>query len=274
MGFIEKMLPKIPFFRHRASTNNNVSEAKMIANGWDQYAREWKPEKFPVMSGSNVEYLGDEWTAEDVSDGGTTYGLSPEIIANFDKYLTDHLLNPYVPSASEGLEIGPGGGRLTRLLAPRTKLLHLADSSAAMLSHLKKRFGGVANLRYHHTNGVKLPELQPASLDYVIAFDVFVHFEPRLLFGYLQQIEKVLKPGGTGIIHYSNVMTPIGWQQFERDLEPNLESRTWFATLGVMCPQLMDRFVKSLKLEAISSDIGIIPRDAVAVFRKSMQSGI
>jgi len=274
MGFLKDILKNISPSEHQASTINNVSDAKMIADGWDKYAKEWKAETFPVVSGSSVGYLGDEWTAEDVSAGGTTYGLPQDVIANFDAYLTEHLLNPYVPPATEGLEIGPGGGRLTKLLVPRTKVLHLADPSPAMLTHLTRRFDGVASLRYHHTNGVKLPELQPRSLDYAIAFDVFVHFEPRLVFGYLQQISNLLKPGGTGIIHYSNVMTPIGWQQFEIDLERNLESRTYFATLGVMCPQLMERFVKSLQLEVISSDIGIIPRDAVAVFRKSVQSGI
>lgn len=274
MGFMEKILQNVPFGKRRASTDKNTSDAKMIAEGWDKYAKEWQPEKFPVLSGSSVEHLGDEWTTEDVSAGGTTYGLSPKIVADFDTYLTEHLLNPYLPSATEGLEIGPGGGRLTRLLVPRTKVLHLADPSSAMLGHLKRRLNGVANVRYHHTDGVSLPQLQPGSLDYVIAFDVFVHFEPRLLFGYLRQISNLLKPGGTGIIHYSNVMTPIGWEQFGRDLEQNLESRTYFATLGVMCPQLMERFVKSLQMEMISSDIGIIPRDAVAIFRKPVQGGI
>lgn len=267
MGFMEKILPNW----RRASTVKKISEAEMIADGWDKYAREWKPEKFPVVSGSSVEYLGDEWTAEDVSAGGTTYGLPQDVIANFDAYLIEHLLNPYLPSATEGLEIGPGGGRLTRLLLPRTKVLHLVDSSPAMLAHLRRRFTDAPNLRYHRTDGVKLPELQPESIDYVIAFDVFVHFEPRLLFGYLKQISHVLKPGGTGIVHYSNVMTPIGWQQFKIDVKINPESRTHFATLGVMCPQLMERFLQSLQMEIVSSDLGIIPRDAVAVFRKARQ---
>ena len=274
MGLLDKLRRKSPGLNDHAATANKVSEAQMIAQGWDKYAKEWNTKKFSIVPGSEVQYLGDEWTLEDVSAGGTTtYGLPPDVIENFDAYLTEHLLNPYVSSAGEGLEIGPGGGRLSRLLVPRTKILHLADPSPTMLSHLKKRFEGMANLRYHQTNGVKLPELHPGSLDYVIAFDVFVHFEPRLVFGYLRQISNLLKTGGTGIIHYSNVMTPIGWHQFENDLENNLESRTWFAALGVMCPQLMERFMESLRLEAVSLDIGIIPRDAVAVFRKPMQSG-
>jgi hypothetical protein len=39
-----------------------------------------------------------------------------------------------------------------------------------------------------------------------------------------------------------------------------------------MCPQLMERFLKALDLQIISSDVGFIPRDAIAVFRKPVRS--
>lgn len=73
-----------------------------------------------------------------------------------------------------------------------------------------------------------------------------------------------------GIIHYANVCTSIGWQQFELDLEKNLEHRTAFAAFGVMCHQLMNRLLEALELEVISTDVGLIPRDAVAVFQKPL----
>src|SRR5262245_26161092 len=109
-------------FLRRLSCQRNkapvAGEPQLVAAGWDQYATEWKPAKFRVLPGNRVRYLGDEWTAEDVSDGGTTYGLPPNLVANFDDYIDECLLNSYLPSgATEGLEIGPGGGRLTVLLA-------------------------------------------------------------------------------------------------------------------------------------------------------------
>jgi hypothetical protein len=55
--------------------------------------------------------------------------LPPDVIENFNVYLTEHLLNPYLLSATEGLETGPVGGRLTGLLA-------LVDPSATMHCHL------------------------------------------------------------------------------------------------------------------------------------------
>jgi SAM-dependent methyltransferase len=245
----------------------------LIAEGWNKYAQHWRRDKFAVLPGCRVQHLGDEWTAEDITAGGTTYGLTPHLVAHFREYIDDLLLKPYLPStAEEGLEIGPGGGRLTELLLPRTKLLNVAEPSEAMIRLLKHRFSGASNLRLFQTDGVTLPALRPGSLDYVIAFDVFVHFEPRLVYAYLRQMVPLLKPGGTGIIHYANVMTQIGWQQFDTDLKANLHRRTSFAAFGVMCPQLMTRFLESLRLEVISADLGLIPRDAVAVFRRPLDS--
>lgn len=247
-----------------------LDEVRLIAGGWNRYAQQWLPNQFAVLDGHEVRYLGDEWTAEDVAQNeSTTYGLPPEIVRQFDRYLEQHVLNPYLPtSAAEGMEIGPGGGRVTALLTPRTNVLHLVDASEAMLAHLHQRFGDMPGLRYYHSDGKTLPALAPSSLDYVIAFDVFVHFEPRLVYWYLQQIAGLLKSGGIGILHYANMLTPIGWQQFLRDVSPNLHARQYFAAFGVMCPAIMEQFLTACGFEIVSADIRAIPRDAVAVFRK------
>ncbi len=245
------------------------SEPHIIAQGWDRYAEEWEPEKFPVLPGHRIAHLGDEWTGEDPQRAGANYGLDEATLADFDRYLKANLLDPYLPPyADAGLEIGPGGGRLTALLIPRTATLHLAEPSKAMLRHLRRRFGDAPSLRYYLTDGMALPPLPLASLDYAIALDVFVHFEPRLVYWYLRQIAPLLKPGGTGVIHYANILTPIGWRQFEAELPYNVRHRAHFAAFGAMCPQLMARFLEALNLHVVSADTSAIPRDAVAVFRK------
>jgi SAM-dependent methyltransferase len=244
-------------------------EPQMIAKGWDNYAKAWKAEEFRVLPGNVVKHLGDEWTGEDTTEEGTTYGLDEASVAKFSTLLDDELLRKYLPAhCDEGLEIGPGGGRLTSLLLPKTAVLHAADPSEAMLKRLKARFPTNSSLRPHLTDGMSLPPLAPASLDFVVSFDVFVHFEPRLVFWYLRQIKPLLKTGGVGIIHYASVISPIGWRQFEADLEGNVRQRTSFCAFGTMCPQLMEHFLKALDLQVISSDVGLIPRDAITIFRK------
>jgi len=246
-----------------------LDEPRLLSSGWDRYARKWRADRCEIVVGQTVQFLGDEWTHEDASTAGSSYGLSPEILQHFTLYLQEELVERYLPAqAEQGLEIGPGGGRLTELLLPRTDVLHVADAAPAMLRHLQRRFSASSQLRFHRTDGMNLPPLPRASLDFVTAFDVFVHFEPRLVFWYLRQIAELLKPGGVGVIHYANVLTEGGWQQFERHLARNVKQRTFFAAFGTMCPELMTRFVGALGLELISSDTGLIPRDALAVFRK------
>lgn len=256
-------------FSQRFRSRPLPSEPQLIAKGWNAYAKRWHPRRFRALPGLPVQHVGDEWTAEDERSGGTTYGLSADILSRFDRYLVSALLDPYLPpDAAEGLEIGPGGGRLTALLIPRTRRLHVAEPSPSMLRRLQQRFAGVEMLSCYQTDGMSLPALPPASLDYVIAFDVFVHFEPRLIFWYLRQIAHLLKPGGTGIIHYANILTSVGWRQFAQDLKWNVQRRTDFAAFGVLCPELMARLLDALELRVISADVRVIPRDAIAVFRK------
>jgi SAM-dependent methyltransferase len=263
-------------FRRRGSKGKSVrpassvaqSEPDLIAEGWNDYAKNWSAGRFPVLPGHEVRHLGDEWTAEDSE--GTTYGLDPAVVHRFGEHITTTLLDPHLPpEVAQGLEIGPGGGRLTALLVPRTRILHVAETSETMLDLLRARFRDESRVRYHLVEGMALPRLEPRSLDYVFSFDVFVHFEPRLVYWYLRQIAPLLADGGVGIIHYANVLTTIGWQQFETDLEENLGQRRNFAAFGVMCPALMRKFIHGVGLEVVCADTGTVPRDAVTVFRRA-----
>jgi len=268
MWLIQKVRDRLKRKSATRSSEAELPEFKVIARGWDQYAAQWDREKVACGPGHQVRFLGDEWTGT----GGAGYGLPADVTLLLEDYLEEKLVQPYLPpNSNEGLEIGPGGGRLTVKLLPRTRTLHVVDASEEMLQHLRHRFRDVTTLRYHLADGMTLPPLRPAGLDYVVAFDVFVHFEPRLIYWYLRQIGHLLRPGGVGIIHYANVLTREGWEQFEADLEGNVSGRRRFEAFGVMCPPLMERFLKMQAFDVIAADVAVIPRDAVAVFKKPAQ---
>jgi SAM-dependent methyltransferase len=266
---LRRVVDRLASASRRGPASGQAHDRSYFDEQWDDYAREWDAKQFKSIEGHNVTYLGDEWTAQDPATGLAVYGLSPEVVLSFDDYLREKLIDPYLPErAGQGLEIGPGGGRVTALLLPRTEMLHVSDLSAEMLKHLRSRFSDVANLTCHQTDGLTLPPLPLGSLDYVFAFDVFVHFEPKLIFWYLKQAIELLKPGGVAVIHYANATTPLGWNQFLQDLEPNLKKRIFAGAFSVMCPQLMRQFLSALNAEIVATDLDAIPRDAVAVFRR------
>ncbi len=46
--------------------------------------------------------------------------------------------------------------------------------------------------------------MEDGSIDAVWSFDVFVHVSPRDQVAYLEEIARVLAPGGTAVVHHSD----------------------------------------------------------------------
>lgn len=246
---------------------------------WDEYARWWNAEEkrssHKIPPSHRLEFLGGEWSGEGSRENATNYGLPPAITADFSGHVDVAFLSPHLPneSACIGMEIGPGGGRFTRLLLDRCALLHAVEPSAAMGEHMQRRFPGERRLVLHHNDGLTLPDLEPGSLDFCVSIDVFVHFEPRRVYHHLRQLARLLREGGIGIIHHANTLSEIGFRQFELDLDQNLVERTRFGAFGVMCPELMAAYVNSVGLKVVRIDTTTIPRDAVTVFEKPVFPG-
>lgn len=102
------------------------------------------------------------------------------------------------------LEIGPGGGRWSQALVERALRLVLVDVSERPLQLCRERFNGDARVQYILSSGSDLPGVEDASIDAVWSFDVFVHVAPRDQAEYLEEIARVLTPGGTAVLHHSD----------------------------------------------------------------------
>ena len=155
---------------HRAWRGNSPGENEAAWAGWD-----W--------SG-----LGEEWTA------------SPE----WKQGLIDDVLLPTIPAGGTVLEIGPGGGRWSTLLAPRAEQLILVDVTPRVLEVCRERLGDLAHVSYVRSGGSDLPGVADRSVDAVWSFDVFVHVAPLDQAGYLDEIARVLRPGGVAAIHHAD----------------------------------------------------------------------
>jgi len=152
------------------------------------------------------------WTAWDWSRGGDEWNDTDEP-EQWKASLVDEVLLSNIGDARTILEIGPGGGRWSEVLHPLAERLVLVDVTQRALELCRERLGDAANVEYILSEGATLPKVADSSIDWVWSFDVFVHIAPLDVASYISEIARVLRPGGTAVIHHSGELQRFpGWR--------------------------------------------------------------
>ncbi|WP_109832533.1 class I SAM-dependent methyltransferase [Reichenbachiella versicolor] len=132
----------------------------------------------------------------------TTEIASDEIAS--DNVIHQRLLSAYYEAQAfvkgKVLEPGCGEGRGIALLAPQAESYTALDKIQSAIDSLKERFPEVD---FRQTTFPPFSELEDDSFDTVISFQVIEHIKEDKLF--LQEILRVLKPGGQAIITTPNI---------------------------------------------------------------------
>jgi ubiquinone/menaquinone biosynthesis C-methylase UbiE len=150
----------------------------------------------------------EAWSSWDWRDRGEEWTISEE----WKHALVSEILRPTMPEGGTLLEIGPGAGRWTEFLLESAQRVILVDVSARVLDLCRDRFGENESLSYVLGDGSTLPGVGDESVDGVWSFDAFVHIGPLDLASYLSEIERVLRPGGVGVIHHSSRRDLKSWR--------------------------------------------------------------
>src|SRR5437667_8676889 len=95
------------------------------------------------------------------------------------------------------VEIGCGGGRITRLVRPLVSELVAMDVSLAMLEEARR--GGGDDVRYEVVEGFG-NNLPAGAYSLAVSHDVFVHFEFDDVGVYLVNLHRSLRPGGRFVV--------------------------------------------------------------------------
>lgn len=140
------------------------------------------------------------WTEWDWSSRGEEWNLSDD----WKQSVIDDVLCRWIPEGGAVLEIGPGGGRWSAVLAERASHLTLVDVSERPLELCRQRLAGQGNIDYVLSSGTDLPGVRSGKIDAVWSFDVFVHIAPRDQAAYLHEIARVLAPGGVAVVHHAD----------------------------------------------------------------------
>jgi len=133
------------------------------------------------------------------------YGLQWGVIEDVPPLLhtLEHWLRPYVKPDQIAVEIGPGGGRWTKHLLG-FRQVYAVDYYEPVLAELKANFGKHKNVTFIRNNGTDFPGIPDHSVDFLFSFGAFVHMDLPVIESYLDNIPRIMKPGGNVVIHYSD----------------------------------------------------------------------
>lgn len=151
---------------------------------------------------------------------------------------------PYLRPDSTVCEIGPGTGRWSRHILPQIPRgeMHLVDPSPWMARFLAGYFSRAHNVHVHVSDGCSLPFERGGWLDFVFAANTFEELELGLIWLYVREFVRTLKPGGYAMLDYIDVTTREGWEHL-RTQRPELASVYTFHT-----GEVIDRVFQSAGL--------------------------
>jgi len=152
---------------------------------------------------------GDEW------DGQARFsGVSYD---DWKQSLVDTFIVPNVTPDSSVLEIAPGHGRWSEIIAARCGSLTLVDLSPSCIEYCKKRLSDYHHVRYFTTDGKSLSDIENDSIDFLWSFDSFVHMSPEVIQAYFREAHRVMRTGGKAILHHAGRRHGVLWLGFLKD---------------------------------------------------------
>jgi SAM-dependent methyltransferase len=113
------------------------------------------------------------------------------------------------------LELGCGVGRIGRELAPHCQHWTGVDISENMIAHAGQRLADRTNASFHQLTRTSLDMLEDNSFDKAYSIAVFCHMDKEDLFLYMQELNRVIKPGGMIFVETWNLVSDVGWRRWE-----------------------------------------------------------
>ena len=176
--------------------------------------------------------------------------------------------SPHITPDSVVLELGPGAGRLTRLVLPRCRQMVLVDDSKLVCDWLEKYCKGKGDFRIIKIDRPSLRSVHADSIDLVLSQGVFVHLDIDTVYCFLEEFHRVLKPGGVASFNFFNIGDEPGMDYFMETRNKLGDGPSIFRWYH---PDTMIRLVKKagftlLQLETFPDD-----SNAVVRIQKAMQ---
>ncbi len=112
------------------------------------------------------------------------------------------------------LELGCGVARIGLPLSRQCGRWIGADISENMLKHAAERLQGQANASVHALQDSSLRGIGDNTVDKAYSVAVFCHLDKEDLYLYLQELFRVVRPGGMIFVETWNLAHPVGWRRW------------------------------------------------------------
>jgi ubiquinone/menaquinone biosynthesis C-methylase UbiE len=175
------------------SVTGRIEEGMLRIERSRRLAENWTVGATRFTTGDNTSW----WDTHDWSKYGEEWTPNDEWKAR----MVELYLAPNVPQGAVALEIGPGGGRWSEVLAQRASRLILLDVASKPLDVCRKRFPGGRNIELLLGDGRTIP-LPNHCVDAIWSYDVFVHVNPPDARSYVHEFSRVLRAGGRAVVHH------------------------------------------------------------------------
>jgi SAM-dependent methyltransferase len=121
------------------------------------------------------------------------------------------------------LDLGCGSGRLAHALGSRVRIGYLGlDVVPELLAYARTRCP--PDYQFEVNTGLSLPAAD-ASFDMACAFSVFTHLQHEETFSYLEELARVLKPGGRLVFSFLEFADAGHWRVFAETVAAVKEAR-------------------------------------------------
>ncbi len=122
------------------------------------------------------------------------------------------------------IDLGCGSGRLAWALGQAMRIDYLGiDIVQALLDYAKTRSPSTYRYVLNRTLDIPAPD---ASADMVAAFSVFTHLLHAETYLYMEDIKRVLRPGGRLVFSFLEFANPEHWLVFSGTVEAQRKSET------------------------------------------------
>jgi ubiquinone/menaquinone biosynthesis C-methylase UbiE len=97
------------------------------------------------------------------------------------------------------LDVACGIGRMAKFVAPKVKQYVGVDFSSGMVEKARERYKESSNVSFFQNDGKNLKVLDDSTFDLAFCYLAFQHMSKAITKAYIDEIHRVLKPGGVFI---------------------------------------------------------------------------